>query len=218
MEENIEIRCSTIALTQDLYQSCFTPEMRKPRRPLIRLEQMGRYEVWSLPSKGENGVNAGFVYCFKINDRIKHIDYLGVNEKFRGKGTGSALMRKLIDINQLFTLTLECEGTLVNFYGRFGFQVIPKPYDYQGHSMHLMIRAPGGLRCRFAQIYQNIWNINHVLQILQSQIHTTDIPVTTPLKITQCDFSTDMRYLKPPGFTTDQNYLGRMLLDVAGCC
>src|SRR3989338_6761837 len=157
-----KLQRSFINLTKDLYQSCFSPEMRKPIRHLMRLEQMGRYEVWSLST--DNDVEEGFIYCFGINDRIKHIDYLGINENLRGQGIGSILMRRFIDVNHPMALTLECEGALVKFYGRFGFQVIPKPYDYQGHSMRLMIRTPGRLRCRFDQIYQRIWNINHVLQ------------------------------------------------------
>ena len=100
----------------------------------------------------------GFALLVHLND-IVHIDYLAINNVYRGQGYFGKLMQVILE--KYPYLSLECEDTLVQLYSKYGFVNSNIDHTFQGTQLNFMTRG-----CMEKRIYHIITALVSKLQSL----------------------------------------------------
>ena len=131
-----------------LYERAFPANERRPLMPLV-VGLKGRSEVISL---WENDTYCGFMVLLTYRD-IVHIIYFATEENLRGKGIGTAALKKLQEVKKgyriIADLEKEYDGADNNeqrrlrreFYLRNGYIVSPVRYDWQGDPYEILVQG-----------------------------------------------------------------------------
>lgn len=131
-----------------LYERAFPPNERRPLMPLV-VGLKGRSEVISL---WEEDAYCGFMVLLTYKD-IVHIIYFATEEAVRGRGIGTAALKKLHEVKDgyriIADLEKEYDGADNNeqrrlrreFYLRNGYTVSPVHYDWQGDPYEILVQG-----------------------------------------------------------------------------
>jgi hypothetical protein len=114
-----------------LYQATFLTggQDETPVDRIIEIFLSGRYKVYSLLRNNKQTVVAmAIISMLSENQDFCHLDYICVDEKARGGGTGSRFLKDYL-IPTLFAtnknVTLECEPHIMGWYSKFGAKQLP---------------------------------------------------------------------------------------------
>ena len=147
-----------------LYRSAFPSSERKPFSIIVKTARSGQTDLWTVRSGGRF---AGFASTVN-GQEIVLLDYFAVKKKFRGQGTGSAALKKLMQYYQNRGFFVEIESTFEKaedlpqrkkrkeFYVNCGMVPMSTEADVFGVRMELL-----GVRCHlcFAD-YRNFYREN----------------------------------------------------------
>jgi len=115
-----------------LYERTFLSngQNETPVDKLIEIFLSRRYKIFVLLREDKKTLVAlAVVSMLSMNTQFCHLDYICVDEKARGGGTGSRFLKEYI-VPTLFdtlhrSVTLECEGHIMGWYLKLGAQKLP---------------------------------------------------------------------------------------------
>ena len=159
-----------------LYRSAFPPSERKPFSTIVKMARRGLADLWTLRRGGRF---AGFAATVN-GDKLVLLDYFAVKKKFRGQGTGSAALKKLMERYQNRGFFAEIESTYEDaenmqqrrkrkeFYVNCGMEPMSTEADVFGVRMELL-----GVRCHLEfEDYRNFyreflspWAAEHIQEV-----------------------------------------------------
>lgn len=99
---------------------------RKVNKDIISLKNYINKDMASVVIFKKQNVNIGFIWYFKLDDYTVHINQIGIEKEFRGKGIGSVMLEKFE--NQLIhkgtkQIELNCNIKISEFYIKNGFYI-----------------------------------------------------------------------------------------------
>jgi ribosomal protein S18 acetylase RimI-like enzyme len=115
----------------DLYQRTFLTcgQDETPVDKIVEIFLSGRYKVYTLlRNNKQNVVALAIISMLAENQDFCHLDYICVDEKARGGGTGSRFMKDYLIPTLHDTqknVTLECEPHIMGWYVKLGAQQLP---------------------------------------------------------------------------------------------
>ena len=159
-----------------LYRTAFPSSERKPFARILKTARVGRADLWTVRV---NGRFAGFASTVNGQEMIL-LDYFAVKKKFRGQGTGSAALKKLMEHYQNRGFFAEIESTYEDaenmqqrrkrkeFYVNCGMEPMSTEADVFGVRMELP-----GVRCHLEfEDYRNFyreflspWAAEHIQEV-----------------------------------------------------
>ena len=159
-----------------LYRRAFPPSERKPFSIIVKMARTGRVDLWTFRRGGRF---AGFAAT--VNGReLVMLDYFAVKEDLRGRGLGSAALKKLMEHYGSRGFFVEIESTFEaaenmtqrkrrkEFYVNCGMVPMGTEADVFGVRMELL-----GIRCHLDfEGYRNFyreslspWAAEHIKEV-----------------------------------------------------
>ena len=159
-----------------LYRSAFPASERKPFSVIVKMARRGRVDLWTFRWSGRF---AGFAATVNGQELVM-LDYFAVKEDLRGRGLGSAALKKLMEHYESRGFFLEIESTFEasenipqrikrkEFYVNCGMMPMGTEADVFGVRMELL-----GIRCHLDfEGYRNFyreslspWAAEHIKEV-----------------------------------------------------
>lgn len=126
-------------------KEAFPPEELKPLKRMLTMQAEGRYQVWGYYDEAELLAYA----CVYVSERYALLDYYATTKLQRGKGHGSAFLKRLLEeiySSQIMLIEIEAVEDAVDqadrairerrlaFYERLGFRLtLTEGFIYSVH-------------------------------------------------------------------------------------